>query len=74
MRFRKATGRSILNEIHAVRLEFAKQLLSEGGLPLKTISDFCGFDHANSLRKFFKKQTGKTMSEWKDTRPSNTFR
>lgn len=34
-------------------------------MPLKALSDFCGFDHPNSLRKFFKKQTGMTMTGWK---------
>ena len=65
MRFRKATGRSVLDEIHAVRIELAKQLLTDGSMPLKALSDFCGFDHPNSLRKFFKKQTGKSMTEWR---------
>lgn len=65
IRFRRATGHSVLDEIHAVQLEFAKQLLIDGSMPLKTISDFCGFDHPNSLRKFFKKQTGKSMTEWR---------
>ena len=64
MRFRKATGHSVLDEIHAVRLERAKHLLA-GAMPLKAISDFCGFENPNSLRKFFKAQTGKTMSEWR---------
>ena len=34
-------------------------------MPLKAISDFCGFENPNSLRKFFKAQTGRTMSEWR---------
>ena len=74
VRFRKAVGRSVLDEIHAARLEFAKHLLSEGTMALKAISDFCGFDHPNSLRKFFKKQTGMTMTEWKRAKsPSEPF-
>ncbi len=69
LRFKKAAGRSILEEIHAAQLERAKQLLA-GSMPLKAISDFCGFKHPNSLRKFFKSQTGISMSEWKHT-PGN---
>ena len=65
MRFRKATGRSVLEEIHAVRLDRAKQLLETGDMPLKAISDFCGFKNPNSLRKFFLKETGTTMSVWR---------
>ena len=64
MRFRKAVGHSVLEEIHAVQLERAQHLLA-GTMPLKAISDFCGFANPNSLRKFFKAQTGKTMSEWR---------
>jgi len=63
-RFKKAVGHSVLEEIHAVRLERAKQLLA-GTMPLKAISDFCGFESPNSLRKFFKSQTGITMTAWR---------
>jgi LacI family transcriptional regulator len=65
IRFRKATGRTILAEIHAVQLKRAKQLI-EGTMPLKVVSDFCGFRHPNSLRKFFKAQTGLSMSEYRN--------
>ena len=64
-RFRRATGRSILEEIHAVQLERAKELLRNSSIQLKAISDFCGFTHPNSLRKFFLKATGMTMSAWR---------
>ena len=73
MRFRKATGHSVLDEIHDVQLARAKDLLREGTMPLKAISDFCGFENPNSLRKFFKARTGRTMSEWRTrTTPSCT--
>jgi len=65
MRFRKATGHSVLDEIHAVQLELVKHLLTDDSMPLKALSDFCGFDHPNSLRKFFKKQTGQSMTDWR---------
>ena len=65
LRFRAATGRSILDEIHSVQLDRAKQLLSDPNRMLKSISDFCGFRHPNSLRKFFKKSTGRTLSSWR---------
>lgn len=64
IRFRKATGHSVLEEIHAVRLDRVKQLLDDGDMQLKAISDFCGFKNPNSLRKFFLKATGMTMSAW----------
>jgi methylphosphotriester-DNA--protein-cysteine methyltransferase len=37
----------------------------ESDRQIKTISDFCGFQNPNSLRKFFKRETGMTLSEWK---------
>ena len=64
-RFRRATGRSILEEIHAVQLERAKELLRDTSVQLKAISDFCGFTNPNSLRKFFHKSTGMTMTAWR---------
>ena len=67
IRFRKATGQSVLEEIHAVRLERAKELLRRGDMPMKVIADFCGFENPNSLGKFFKAKTGKTMSQWRDS-------
>ena len=40
IRFRKATGHSILDEIHAVQLDRAKQLLKDPNIQLKAISIF----------------------------------
>ena len=73
-RFRAATGHSILAEIHSVQLERAAELLANPNQDLKSIHDFCGFSHANSLRKFFRRETGMTLSQWRarnlrDARP-----
>ena len=65
IRFRRTAGRSILEEIHAVRLEKAKELLRNPNQQIKAICDFCGFRTFNSLCKFFLKKTGMTMSEWR---------
>lgn len=68
VRFRKATGRTILDEIHAVQLETAKRLLETTDIPLKALSDFCGFEDPNSLRKFFRRETGATLRAWRAAR------
>ena len=65
MRFRKATGQSILEAIQTMRLERAKELLRNPTQQLKTIADFCGFKSQNALCKFFLKKTGMTMSAWR---------
>ena len=70
MRFRKATGQSILETIQAVRLERAKELLRNPSQQLKSIADFCGFKSQNSLCKFFLKKTGMTMSDWRASQES----
>lgn len=67
IRFRKATGHSILEEIHARRLERAKELLRNPNQNLKSICDFCGFQTPGALRKFFLKETGMTMSAYRDS-------
>lgn len=64
-RFRAATGRTIQEEIHAVRLDRVKALLSDRKLQLKAIPGFCGFTSPNALRKFFLRETGMTMSAWR---------
>ena len=65
VRFRKATGRTMLDEIHAVQLETAKRILETTDIPLKALSDFCGFEDPNSLRKFFRRETGTTLRAWR---------
>lgn len=65
LRFREAVGCSILEKIHAVRLERAKAMLKNPTQSLATIADFCGFKHPNSMRKFFLKATGSTLSVWR---------
>ena len=65
IRFRRATGQSILEAIQSVRLERAKELLRNPAQQLKSIADFCGFKSQNALCKFFLKKTGQTMSNWR---------
>ena len=72
MRFRRATGQSILEAIHVVRLERAKELLCNPNQQLKSIADFCGFKSQNALCKFFLKETGMTMSAWRLNRSSQS--
>ena len=64
-RFRAATGHSIQEEIHAVQLTRILALLSDPGRQLKSLADLCGFANQNSLRKFFLRETGLTLSAWR---------
>ena len=67
-RFRKAVGHSIGEEIHAVQLEEAKRLASDPSRQLKAIADLCGFGSPGSLRNFFRRETGMSLTEWRRCR------
>ncbi|MBR3222960.1 MAG: AraC family transcriptional regulator [Kiritimatiellae bacterium] len=65
MRFRQIAGHSILDEIQAVRLDKAKELLKNSSLGISAIANFCGFKAANALWKFFRQETGLSPTEWR---------
>ena len=65
IRFHKIVGHSILDEIQSVRLEKAKEMLSHSTHPISAIANFCGFNAANALWKFFRQETGLSPSEWR---------
>ena len=58
IRFRAATGRSILEEIQLARLDRAKELIGKRSLQIAAIADFCGYRSAAAFSKFFRAMTG----------------
>ena len=68
LRFRRAVGHSIGEEIAAARLEETKRLLADPMRQIKAIGDFCGFGAPGALRKFFRRDTGMSLSAWRRTR------
>lgn len=65
MRFRDFSGRSIGEEITALRLERAKALLAKPLVPIDTIYAECGYADPTSLRKAFRKAFGLSLREWR---------
>ena len=65
IRFRQIAGRSILDEIQAMRLDKAKELLTNSSLDVSAIANFCGFKAANAFWKFFKQETDLSPTEWR---------
>jgi AraC-like DNA-binding protein len=63
--FRRATGRSILEEIQNTRLEFACDRLSRSAIAIQSLTDFCGYRTPQALRKAFKRRTGMSMADWR---------
>ncbi len=65
VRFRDFSGRSIGEEITAVRLERAKELLSKPLVPIDSIYVECGYADPTSLRKAFRKAFNQSPREWR---------
>ena len=72
LRFREATGHSILDEILHVRLERACLLLAGTRTSIDAVATFCGFASENSLLKVFRARFGVPMRQWRKlhARPS----
>ena len=68
MRFRAATGHSILDEIHAVQIERAKELLANPHVKLSVIPQMCGYESNPFFLRLFRRTTGFTMHEWQRRR------
>ena len=65
LRFREATGHSVLDEIRHVRLEKALALLGGTDTPIGAVADFCGFGSGVELRRVFRAYTGMSMRQWR---------
>lgn len=66
LHFRKATGKSILEAISEVRLEFAQLLLRQRHLSITDIASRVGYNSVITFDRFFKSRTGKTPSKWQE--------
>jgi LacI family transcriptional regulator len=64
-RFRKVLGRSPLEEITRVRIERAKQALSETDMPMAQVARASGFSGASRLSVVFSRQTGLTPTAFR---------
>ena len=61
--FRKTLGQTILDEIHAVRLDRAKELLATGIAP-DVVGAECGYASHDDFRRVFRKRVGTTIRKW----------
>ena len=64
-RFKAATGMSPSDYVTALRLQKAKELLSDTPMLVKEIADACGFANEYYFSNFFKKQTGLSPSAFR---------
>ena len=52
------TGKTVADYIEATRIEEAKRLLGNSSSPIKAVAEACGFAHANSFARAFRRYTG----------------
>ena len=65
MRFREATGHSVLDEILHVRLEKAFTLLSRTATPVGAVPTLCGFRCDRTCDALFRSRAGMSMRDWR---------
>jgi len=68
-RFRRVTGRSVLEEITRCRLSRARRLLTETDLPVKTVAVLAGFPSEERMRLAFLRAEHATPSAYRHAAP-----
>ena len=71
IRFRKATGHSIHDEIMAVRINEAKRLLADTALPISSVAGQCGYASIAHFRDAFRNTTSLNPLAWRKQNDRN---
>jgi len=66
-RFKNAHGKGISEFIKDIRIGHAKFLLTTTRMPIATVGELCGYGDYYYFARVFKKETGFTCSEYRDT-------
>lgn len=65
--FRRETGETVTGHINRKRMQLAMRLLSSTRLQIQTIAQHCGIPDVNYFSKLFKKITGKSPKEYRQS-------
>ena len=71
IRFRQATGKSVLEEIVAARMSRAKTLLEGTTLSIPEIAAQCGYRYPANFRDAFRAATGLNPLAWRKNNVKN---
>jgi len=64
-RFRRALGRSVLEEIQRARVGRAQALLAETELPMTAVAERCGFPNSQRFSVLFRQVAGMTPTDYR---------
>ena len=64
-RFRRATGYTPIDYVHAVRIEEAKQILETTDASIERIGEEVGYEDPASFRRLFRRESGVTPAEYR---------
>lgn len=65
IRFREATGKTILEAIQEARLDMACTLLANTVKPVSLVATLCGYQSVTALGTVFRRRFGLTMLKWR---------
>lgn len=66
--FKKETGKSFVDYVNSRRIDAAKHLLKTTKLQIQTVAQHCGFPDVQYFSKVFKKYTGRTPREYRESK------
>ena len=64
IRFKRATGRTVLEEMHALRIKCAQTMLASHAYRIGEIAERCGFRSEATFRRIFSAAAGCSAREW----------
>jgi iron complex transport system substrate-binding protein len=62
-----ATGKSVIDQLIAIRMDAAKQMLLDREQPIKNVASAVGYPDVRYFITLFGKQTGTTPARWRAT-------
>jgi len=72
--FKRQEGVTILQYINDMKLDMAKQLLTDSNLPIREIADHLGFVSQGYFGRFFRNKTGMSPNAYREAKKPGVYR